>query len=137
MQWREPSRAYNIVRDWNMAQGFADPSDEISYIKRDIDIRRVTVENSGERAIAIGITAYPPSGPVPKPNFILKGGEIKDLGINTIGGPMQYIWLLDPVNGKVVGNPAPFRTDCNQFVVRDGLNLFWVQAFQSSGFKGW
>ena len=137
MQWYDPARAYNIVRDWNMAQGFGDSSDEIAYIKRDLDLRHVTVENSGERLIGVGITTYPQGGPIPKPNFILRGGEIKDVGINTIGGPMQYIWLLDPINGKPVGNTYPFRTDSNQYVIRDGVNMFWVQAFQSSGYKGY
>jgi len=137
MQWRDPSRAYNIVRDWNLAQGFGDPSDEIVYIKRDLDLRHVTVENSSGRAISIAVATYPWGGPIPAPNFTLRGGEIKDLGINTIGGPMQYIWPLDPVTKKPVGNATPFRTDCNQFVLRDGVNLWWVQAFQAAGYKGW
>jgi hypothetical protein len=137
MDWRDPSKAYNIVRDWDMAQGFGDPSDEIVYIRRDLDIRHISIENSGERLIAIAITTYPQGGPVPKPNFVLRGGGVKHVGVNTIGGPMQYIWMLDPVNGKCVGYPFPLRTDTNQFVLRDGLNLWWVQAFQSSGFKGW
>jgi hypothetical protein len=136
MEWRDPSKAYNIVRDWNLAQGFGDPSDELVYIKRDLDIRHVTIENSGERVIGIAVATYSRGGPIPKANFLLRGGATKDLGINTIGGPMQYIWLLDPVSGKVVGEATPFRTDCNQFVVRDGLNLWWIQAFKSRGYKG-
>jgi hypothetical protein len=136
MDWRKPGNAYNIVRDWNKAQGYSDPSDEIVYIRRDIDIRRVSIQNSSERAIGVAITAYPPDGPLPKPQFMLRGGGVKNLGINTMGGPMQWVWMLDPTTKKMVGEPAPFRTDSNEFVLRDGINKWWVDAFHSAGFKG-
>lgn len=133
-KWRLPSTACNIVRDWDKAQGFTHPTDEHIQIRRDINIRRVSLENSSLRPIGIGITSYF-GDPLPKAQFYLAPGEVRSIGINSIGSPMQYINLLDPGNGKLVGEPAPFRTDANTFVLRDGENKWWVQAFQTTAFR--
>ena len=136
MDWITPARAYNITRDWNMAQGFSNPADETVMIRRDLDLRKVSVENSSpDNEVCCAVTTYY-QGPLPKAQFSLECGEIKYIGINTIGGPMQYLWYLDLQTGNPLGTPTPFRTDCNQFVLRQGLNRWFVQAFQSSGFKG-
>ena len=132
MEWRDPSKACNIVRDWNMAQGFSHATDEHIQIRRDINIRHVSVENSSQRPIGIAITTFygGPIDSVPKLQFILGPGEVKDIGINSIGSPMQFINPLDPVNGKRVGKPYPFQTDSQQFVLRDGTENWFVQAFK-------
>lgn len=136
MDWISEDRKYNIARDWNKAQGFSNPADETVMIRRDIDLRKVSVENSSpDSAVSCAVTPYY-EGPLPKPQFRLSPGEIMYIGINTIGGPMQYLWYLDCKSGRPLGTPAPFRTDSNQFVLRAGLNRWFVQAFQSSGFKG-
>jgi hypothetical protein len=138
MEWRNPKYACNIVRDWDKLQGFTSPTDSHIQIKRDINSRLVTIENSSERDVGIAITTfygdYSPDK-TPKLQFILKGGEVKSIGINSIGSPMQYIHILDPQNGKRIGQCTSFRTDSNQFVLRDGLNGWFVQFFQRTAFR--
>jgi hypothetical protein len=136
--WREPKYADNIVRDWNKLQGFTSPTDTHIQIKRDLNSRYVTLENSSERPIGIAITTFygdVSPGVTPKLQFILQGGEVKNIGINPIGSPMQYIHILDPNNGKRVGACTSFRTDSNQFVLRDGLNAWFIQPFQRTAFR--
>lgn len=135
MDWITPSNAYNIVRDWNKAQGMTHPSDEHIQIRRDIDIRRISVENSSERSISVAIMPYY-DGPLPDPQFTLKGGEIKNVGVNLFDGPMQYIHILDPITKKPVGKPYALRHDANSFVLRDGVNMWLVQPFKTYGFRG-
>jgi hypothetical protein len=136
--WRNPSYAANIVRDWDKAQGFTHCTDEHIQIRRDVDIRHITVENSSERPIGIAITTYygdPEPGVNPKITFILQGGEMKDVGINSFGSDMQYIHILDPINGKRVGKCTALRTDSNQIVLRDGLQNWFVHFFQRTTFR--
>lgn len=133
MDWITPSNAYNIVRDWNKTQGMTHPSDEHIQIRRDIDTRRVSVENSSQRKISIAIMPYG-QGPIPSPQFTLNGGEIKNVGVNTHDGPMQYIHIIDPITKKIVGSPYALRTDSNSFVLRDGINKWFIQAFKTYGY---
>jgi hypothetical protein len=135
MEWRQPSNAYNIVRDWNKAQGMTHVSDEYIQLRRDLNIRHISVENSSERPIGVAIATYF-QGPIPDIQFILQGGEIKDVGVNSFGGPMQFIHILDPITRKPVGTPGDLRTDCSSFVLRDGVNKWFVHNFKKSGFKG-
>lgn len=136
MDWYSPERAVNITRDWNMSQGFSNPADETVMIRRDLDIRRVSIENSStEIPVGCAITTYY-EGPQPRIQFVLAPGEVKYIGINSIGSSMQYLWYMDIKTGASVGCPLAFRTDCNQFVLRQGLNKWFVQAFQTAGFKG-
>jgi hypothetical protein len=136
MDWIAPERAYNIARDWNMAQGFSNPADQTVMIRRDINLRKVSIENSSpDQCVGCAITTYY-EGPLPTPQFILQPGEVKYIGINTIGGPMQFLFYMDVKSGKQMGTPCPFRTDCNQFVLRQGVNRWFVQTFQTAGFRG-
>ena len=136
MDWYSPERAFNISRDWNQSQGFSNPADETVMMRRDLDIRKVSVENSSpDRGIGCAITTYY-EGPLPKFQFRLEPGDVKYIGINTIGSPMQFLWYMDLQSGKPLGSPSPFRTDCNQFVLRQGLNRWFVHAFQTFGFRG-
>jgi hypothetical protein len=119
---------HNIVRDYDKAQGTTHPADLSYQIIRDYNIRYITVENSSPRPVGVAITTYL-SGPTPPILFTLAGGEIKHLGINTHGGPPQYIWLLDVQTLKETGNPTHIRSNSNQLVIRDGLNKQFIQFF--------
>jgi hypothetical protein len=130
-----PRKYYSIVRDWNLAQGMTHPSDEHVQIRRDLNIRRVSIENSSTRQIGIAIVPYP-SDPIPDIQYVLAGGEVKNLGINTVDGPMQFLHLLDPITKERVGSTGCFRTDCQSFVLRDGLQKWYIHYFKSAGFKG-
>lgn len=119
---------YNIVRDWDKSQGVTHATDLSSQILRDYNVRYVTVENSSPFPIGVGITSYL-TGPVPPIKFSLGSGEIKHLALNTQGGPTQYLWILDLETGKVVNNPTPFQRISNSFVLRHGLNKWFVQYY--------
>lgn len=129
-----PENEYSKVRDWNKLQGMSDPSDEIVQIRRDLNHRYVTIENSSSNPVGIAITTYY-CGDTPKMNFVIKGGEIKNLGINTVDGPMQFIHFISPDTKKVVGSPTSFRTDANQFVLRQGMSGWFVQAFYRATYR--
>jgi hypothetical protein len=128
--------AYNIVRDWEKLQGYTDVSDEIIQIRRDLNSRHVSIENSGQRPVSIAIASYYDCPPTPNINFTLQAGEVKNIGVNTMDGPIQYIHMLDPVTKKHVGSPYPLHHNIQSFVLRDGLNKWFVQGFQTAGFKG-
>lgn len=125
---------YNVVRDYDRAQGTTHPADLAYQIVRDINIRYVTVENSATGPIGVAIVNYL-SGPTPPIKFVLKGGEIRHLGINSQGGPDQALWLLDVNTKKPVGNPTMLHRHVNQFVIRQGLNAYWVQFFVRPSYR--
>lgn len=132
--WRNPEKAANIVRNWCELQAYTHETDEHIQIRRDIDTRLVSIENSGQRPVGVAITTYF-GDPLPVIRFIMAPGEVKPVGINSQGSSMQFIHLLDPETGLRVGPCTSFRTDCNQFVIRDGENSFWVQAFQRTAYR--
>lgn len=134
MEWRQVGKEANVVRDYNKSNGYSHCTDSHIQIVRDIDLRRVSLENSSVRPIGIAITSYY-GDPLPPVGFILAPGEVKAVGINSQGSSMQFINILDPVTGLRVGSPAPFRTDCNTFVLRDGQNAWFTQAFQTTAFR--
>jgi len=119
---------FNIVRDFNKAQGTTHPTDLAYQIPRDIGLRYISVQNSSIRPISIAITPYI-SGPTPPILTTLYSSEIKHIGINTHGGPPQFIWLLDPQTGMIVGEPTIIRSNANDLVLRDGVNKWWVHFF--------
>jgi hypothetical protein len=120
----------NVVRDYTMAQGYTHPTDSHVIPRRDLNVRYVTLENSSSRPIGIAITTYCCGPPIPKLQFVLGPGEIKHLGINTHGEPMQYIHMLDPETKLPVGSPKDLQTNANQFVLRDGLQNWYIQPFK-------
>ena len=134
MDWSKPATAYSIVRDWNKAQGYSDVSDEVAYIRRDINIRHICIENSSERPFGIALATYK-GHPLPEIQFILRGGQTRDVGVNTIEGPLQYIYIYDPLNNKLLGEPAALRSNAQSYVIRDGVNKVWINYFKTAGFN--
>jgi hypothetical protein len=124
----------NIVRDYDQSQGTTHPTDLSYQILRDYHIRYITVQNSAVRPIGVAITLYL-SGPTPPILFTLAAGEIRHLGINTQGGPPQFIWLLDVQTSMPTGGSTILRSDANDFVIRDGLNKQWVQSFRRPSYS--
>lgn len=131
MEEFHPKPNYNIRRDYSKLQGVTHPADLTHQIPRDINSRYITVQNSSTRPIGFAITSYI-SGPYPSIDKILVGGEIAHLGINSHGNHSQYIWILDPSSGKPVSDPCLIRSNGRDLVLRDGLNKWFVQFFQSS-----
>lgn len=121
----------SIVRDYNVAQGVTHPSDLTIHPIRDINMRYVTIENSSPHTrVGIAIADWWHPHPMPPKNFELSPGEIRHIGINTFGQRMQYIHILDIYTGKHIGQPFPFVTNANSFVLREGINMWWVDTFK-------
>jgi len=120
---------HNIRRSWNEQQGFTHPTDSHVQILRDYNSRYITVQNSATRPIGVAITPYL-SGPTPNILFTADAGEIKHLGINSHGGPPQYIWLLDVQTKMPTMPPTLIRSNANDLVLRDGINKWSVQFFR-------
>lgn len=124
----------NTVRWWNKAQGITHPTDLSNQIYRDYGLRYVSIENSATRPIGIGITSYA-SGPIPAILHTLRAGQIVPIGINSQGQADQFLWLLNTQTGQPVGQPSILQRVSNQFVIRDGLNKWWVQAFSRPSYS--
>jgi len=125
---------YNITRDWNKSQGTSHPTDLSTQILRDYSLRPIDIQNSGTRPIGVAITNYL-SGPTPPIRILLNGGEIRHVGINSQGGPPQFLWILDAYSGKPVGAPTCLRSNSNSFVLRDGVNKWWVDFFHYPSYR--
>lgn len=125
---------HNIVRSTIESQGVTHPADLSYQILRDYNVRPVSIENSSPRPIGVSITTYL-SGPVPDILFVLPGGRNKFIDINSHGDYPQYLWILDVQTGKPVGSTYPLRSDANSFVLRDGLNKWWVNAFRQASYS--
>lgn len=120
---------HSRVVDYDKIQGTTHPTDLSYQILRDYSVRYITVQNSSTRSIGIAITPYL-SGPIPPILHSMAAGEIKHLGINSHGGPPQYLWMLDLDTKEPVGATVILRRDANDFVLRDGTNKWWVQFFK-------
>jgi hypothetical protein len=126
----------SVVRDYNVAQGVTHPSDLTTQIIRDYNIRYVTIENSSPTTpLAVSIADSWEMEPPPPIKFTLAMGEIRHIGINTIGEPMQYIHMFSLLNKKYLGEPYPLRTDANQFVLREGINKWFVSPFRRPSYN--
>lgn len=133
INFKVPVQRFNpsIAREYNVAQGVTHPSDLAPQIIRDINIRYITVENSStDNAIGISIANSYKMNPVPPIKFSLSPGEIKHIGINSPGEQLQWLHMIDLVSKTHVGDPYALRTDGNQFVLRDGINKWWVHTFK-------
>lgn len=125
---------HSLVRNWNQSQGVTHPTDLSYQIIRDYGLRYVSIQNSSTRPIGVAVMSYM-SGPVPPILFTLAAGEIRPLGINSHGGPPQYLWLLDVQTQQPVGTPTILASDGQDFVLRDGVNKWWVQKFKRASYS--
>ena len=122
----------NQFYDTNKLQGVTHPFD--TSIPRDLNTRWVSIENSSLRPIGIAIVNYY-SGPTPVMTKLMRPGEVFNASINTVDMPDQFIHILNPDNGLPVSYPTILDRMSNQFVLRDGLNLWFVQKYRRSSYK--
>ena len=127
----------NITRDWNQVQGTTGVEDDLWKIRNSINERHISIENSSQtHPIGVAIQTYYLLSPteVPKLQFVLRPNQIKDIAINSHGSELQYIYLLNPKTNEMLGSPSPIQTDGQQYVIRDGLNKWWVHKFKNAGY---
>jgi hypothetical protein len=133
----------SVVLDYNVLQGVTHPADLTVQPIRNYNFRYVTIENSSpDEYMGISIMDSFDRTPTPPVKFILAPGEIRHIGINTIGEQIQWLHMLDIIKnpkGETIivhaGDPYAFRTDANSFVLRDGINKWWVQAFHRPSYN--
>lgn len=125
----------NNVRDYNKLQGTKNPADLCVQIIRDINYKYITIENSSNRDIGVNINldCCTPSSNI---LFVCSSGEVRHLGVNTNDSPTQFIHLIDLQTKKPVSDPKSIQSGANQYVLRDGINKWWVQPFYRSTYKG-
>ena len=127
----------NIVRDYNKLQGMTNPADAYVQPVRDINTRYVSIENSSNRPFGVALMLYPmqavleKSAEKPDVQFIIGPKCIRHLAVNPQDLPLQYIHLFD-MKHEYVGFGGILRTDANEFVIRDGVNMTWIQPFRRS-----
>lgn len=125
------SKNRNIVKDFNMLQGFESAMDYIP--RRDINCRYCSIENASLNPIACAITLYE-VGPIPPPAFYLKGGEVKAVGLNPPDEEAQFLWLMDWRNKKPVSDPQILNVQANQVIIREGDNMWTVNLYRQATF---
>lgn len=126
----------NKVSDYNVLQGVSHPSDLTNQIVRDINTRYITIENSSPTMdVGIAITTSYMTNHVPQISFKLAPGEIRHVGINSPGGPLQSVHMINLQTKYWLGDPYPLRTDANQFVLRHGINKWFVQSFVRPSYR--
>jgi hypothetical protein len=127
---------HNVARDYNVLQGVTHPTDLSNRPPNDINLRHVSITNSStNKFIGIGIAESYFLNPTPPIKFYLAPGEIRHLAVNTIGEPIQYIHIIDLKTNLHVGEAYPFRTNANSFVLRDGINKWFVQGFWEPSYR--
>lgn len=119
---------FNIVRNYNELQGWSRPYDTIGRPPRDINGRHISIQNSSYQPIGVAVTSYA-DGIIPPVRYTMRPGQILEISINSFGDNPQWLWLLDPVTGKPVGDINDFRSDSNTLVIRQGVNQWWVDYF--------
>ena len=122
----------NKVWDWNKAQGYEFAGD--FFPRRDINCRRISIENSGTNPIKCAVMLYQ-FGPIPPVQLTLDGGEVRYFGINPPDEESQFLWLLDIQSEKPVATPYILANNGQQFVIREGINKWWVQKFHKATFR--
>lgn len=119
---------HNDVYDWDKLQGVHNGTDLHHQIPRDVNVRHVTIENSSAVPVGVAITTYA-AGPTPAVDWVSAPGDTRHVGINSQGGDPQWMWLLNPDTGALLGRPQLLDRMSNQFVIRYGINNVFVQRF--------
>lgn len=130
---------HNVVVDFNKLQGVAHPAD-LFYIPRSLNSRYITVENGSCKYVSIVIdTNVNQTNEVKNEMmFTLRPLETKFLGINASGEQAQFIHIYNPQTKKLIGDPEILGRDTNSFVIREGINKYWIQRFSRPGYRyGW
>lgn len=136
-KWCDPFYPYydvNTVKDYRTLENQQDPG-QVS-IRQNVNSRHVRIENNSKKDVLIGINLYRLFDYRPKPQFLLRGGEVRDLAIAMPGERIQYMWTYDPASMRTIGDPHPLRWNINTFVINEGQNRFWVMDFYHKGYRG-
>lgn len=122
----------NKVKDYMILENHRDPG-QIS-LRQNINVKHIRIENNSKKDVLVGICLSGDIFTVPHPQFMLKGGQSKDLGVNMPGERIQYIWLFHPINKKLLNTPHPIRNHINSYTLIEALNNWWIMDFRHKGY---
>lgn len=122
----------NIVKDFDVLQGYPDFGQ--IPLRRNIDVKRVLLENNSDVPVLIAIHPYQ-YGKTPKSQFELKPRMSKNIGVNTAGDYHQFVWLFDHDSHKVIGDPHIIHRQVNNLVINKGLNRWWIKDYRQPSYK--
>jgi len=113
----------NTVKDYFTLENTTDVG--TITLRRNIDVRRIRLDNNTPYVLAIGIYPYryQPGGS-PQPQFLLDPGSTRFLGVNQPGSDLQFIYAYDHDSGKLINTPHPINYHSNQFVIQGGNYTF-------------
>jgi hypothetical protein len=124
-----PYSDINIVKDNNVLQAVTSPGDLLVRQRWNIHVRPISIQNSSRTPVRVVINNVIDDYTVDARSFMLAGLEIKNVAVNSQGGMPQYIHLLDFKTNLPVSKPCIIERTANAFVLRDGLNMWFVQRF--------
>lgn len=118
----------NVVKDWANYQGYYYPTSD--QIRRYLDVRRVTIENSGGTTVVAAIFTNPRQS-ANTVTVALKPRETRVLGMNTRDDPVQFVVAVDPKTRRDIGTVREIPSDATNLVFREGINGWFVQSFKN------
>ena len=105
----------NIVKDYLLLEQRADVGS--INLRRNIDVRRVSIENHTPFDLAIAIHPYR-YGDAPKQiNFHAAAGSVRWVGVNP-PGDQQFLWVF--MDGQPINDPHFLDYHENQYVIHAG-----------------
>ena len=119
----------NTVKDYRILQNEQDPGNVSLPIN--INSKHIRLENNSMKPVLVYITtagnSFGECAPTYskmgfKPQFLLLGGQVRDLGVNMPDEKPQFIWLFDPITGILLNSPHIIRRQANQFVIIEGVH---------------
>lgn len=119
----------NTVKKWSHYQGYY--YDTSVQTRRYLDVRRVTLQNSGGTAVVAAFWTEPKDR-ASTITILLRPRQVVTLGINLRDEPTQFIDLIDPVTRGVIGITREIPSDATDLVLREGHNGWWVQTFKQN-----
>lgn len=129
-----PFPNFNIVKDYRVLENQQDPGQVA--IRQNVNTKHIRIENNSKKDLLVGLNLYHDFPHRPKPQFLLRGGEVRDLAINMPGEAQQFLWYYSPDTLRVLGDPHPLRWNINTFAINEGQNRFWVMDFYHKGYRG-
>lgn len=123
----------NTLKDYKVLENQRDVG-QIS-LRQNINSRHVRIENISTSPVWVGVDIKRDHHNPPSPQIMLRGGEVRDIGINMPGERLQYLFLMTQC-GKLLGDPHAMHNHMNQFSIIRGENNWWVMDFQHKGYRG-
>uniref|UniRef100_A0A6C0LZH9 Uncharacterized protein n=1 Tax=viral metagenome TaxID=1070528 RepID=A0A6C0LZH9_9ZZZZ len=127
---------YTLYADMNNAGLYTTAQRSIDgarfRVKPNINVRKLYLHNSGGKTINATISLSS-GGEIPisanDTKYTLLSGEQVALAVNPNGSTMQYIWITDTTNTRLLGSVHPIRPGVVDMAIREGETNWFVVDF--------